>query len=89
MPSGCARDGKTVKILSVGRKGADQLRRDYGRQIVDRVDLKGVKQVGFANAADIADKVLALFEAGEFDVATLYFSRVQVGHQRRSRPRCS
>ncbi|HWB44451.1 MAG TPA: F0F1 ATP synthase subunit gamma [Hyphomicrobiaceae bacterium] len=65
--------GKTVKILSVGRKGADNLRRDYGRQIVDRVDLKGVRQLAYANAVDIANKVLALFEAGEFDVATLYF----------------
>ena len=45
-----------------------------GRQVVDRVDLKGVKQLTFPNAEDIADKVLAMFEAGEFDVATLYFS---------------
>jgi F-type H+-transporting ATPase subunit gamma len=65
--------GKTVKILSVGRKGADNLRRDFGRQIIERVDLKGVRQLGFANAVAIANKVLALFEAGEFDVATLYF----------------
>ena len=69
-----ARDGKTVKLVCVGRKGYDLLRRDYGRQIVERVDLKGVKQVGFANANDIAGKVRALFEAGDFDVATLYFS---------------
>jgi F-type H+-transporting ATPase subunit gamma len=68
------RDGKTVKLLCVGRKGYDQLRRDYARQIVDRVDLKGVRQVGFINAAEIAGKVRSLFDAGEFDVATLYFS---------------
>jgi len=68
------REGKTVKILCVGRKGADNLRRDYGRQIVDRVDLKGVKQLGFVNAEEIAKRILAMFEAGEFDVATLYFS---------------
>jgi len=67
-------DGKTVKMLCVGRKGYDALRREWGRQIIDRVDLKGVKQVAFANAADIAQKVRALFDAGEFDVATLYFS---------------
>jgi F-type H+-transporting ATPase subunit gamma len=67
-------DGKTVKILCVGRKGHDMLRREWSRQIVERVDLKGVKQVGFANAADIAHKVLARFDAGEFDVATLYFA---------------
>ena len=69
-----AKDGKTVKIVCVGRKGADALRRDWGRQIVDRVDLKAVKQLGFANAEGIARKILALFEASEFDVATLYFS---------------
>jgi F-type H+-transporting ATPase subunit gamma len=66
--------GKTVKILTVGRKGADNLRRDLGRNIVERIDLRGVRQVGFANAEDIAGRVLAMFEAGEFDVATLYFS---------------
>jgi F-type H+-transporting ATPase subunit gamma len=66
--------GKTVKILTVGRKGADNLRRSYGRQIIDRVDLRGLKQIGFEAAADIAKKILAMFEAGEFDVATLYFS---------------
>jgi F-type H+-transporting ATPase subunit gamma len=67
-------DGKTVKIITVGRKGADNLRRDFGNRIVDRVDLRGHKQIGFAIASDIARKVIGLFEAGEFDVATLYFS---------------
>src|SRR5262245_36179838 len=67
-------DGKIVKIVSVGRKGYDMLRREWGRNVIDRVDLKGVRQLGFANAAEIAHKVLALFDAGEFDVATLYFS---------------
>jgi F-type H+-transporting ATPase subunit gamma len=66
--------GKTVKILCVGRKGYDALRREWGRQILDRVDLKGVKNVAFANAQEIAQKVRALFDAGEFDVATIYFS---------------
>ena len=70
-----AREGKTVKMLCVGRKGNDQLRRDYARQIVERVDLKGVKQVSFTNAHEIAGKLRALFEAGEFDVATLYFAQ--------------
>ncbi len=68
------REDKTVKIICVGRKGADALRRDWGKQIVDRVDLKAVKQLGFANAEDIALRILVLFEAGEFDVATLYVS---------------
>jgi F-type H+-transporting ATPase subunit gamma len=68
------KEGKTVKILTVGRKGYDSLRRDYARQVVHRVDLKGVKQLTFANAEEVAHKVLAMFDAGEFDVATLYFS---------------
>jgi F-type H+-transporting ATPase subunit gamma len=66
--------GKTVKILAVGRKGAENLRRDLGKQIVDRVELRGVRQVGFTNAEDIAAKIRGMFSAGEFDVATLYFS---------------
>ena len=66
--------GKTIKMLTVGRKGSDALRRDWGRSIVDRVDLKSVKQLGFANAQAIADKIFAMFSAGEFDICTLYFS---------------
>ena len=66
--------GKTVKILTVGRKGADNLRRDLGKNIFERLDLRGVRQVAFANAEEIAAKLAAMFEAGEFDVATLYFS---------------
>jgi F-type H+-transporting ATPase subunit gamma len=67
-------DGKTVKILTVGRKGFDNLRRDLGNRVIDRIDLRGQKQITFAIAHDIASKVLALFDAGEFDVATLYFA---------------
>jgi F-type H+-transporting ATPase subunit gamma len=68
------KDGKTVKILCVGRKGHDNLRRDFAKSIVDRIDLKGVKTIGFANADAIAARILAMFEAGEFDVCTLYYS---------------
>jgi F-type H+-transporting ATPase subunit gamma len=66
--------GKTVKIVCVGRKGFDNLRRDYARQIQDRVDLKAVKQLAYINAEEIADKILAMYAAGEFDVATMYYS---------------
>jgi F-type H+-transporting ATPase subunit gamma len=68
------REGKTVKILTVGRKGADNLRRDMASSIVERIDLKAVKQIGFATAEDVSGRVLTMFEKGEFDVATLYFS---------------
>ena len=68
-------EGKKVKILCVGKKGFDMLRRDYGALIVDRVDLREVKQIGFANADAIARKVIALFNDGQFDVCTLFYSQ--------------
>lgn len=67
-------NGKTVKILTVGRKGADNLRRDLGKNIVERKDFQGVRQLTFTHAEGVAKRVLEMFEAGEFDVATLYFS---------------
>jgi F-type H+-transporting ATPase subunit gamma len=70
-------DGKTVKILCVGRKGYDQLRRVYGGLIIETITLREVKQLGFVNAQDIAEKVIGLFEAGEFDVCTLFYSEFQ------------
>jgi F-type H+-transporting ATPase subunit gamma len=71
------RDGKTVKIVCVGKKGYDVLRRKYNHLIVDRVDLREVKQVAFANAHEIGAKILAMFDAGEYDVATLFYSEFQ------------
>jgi len=67
--------GKEVKFFCVGRKGYEQLRRQYEKQIVEHLDLRAVRQLGFKNADDIAKKVLQRFEAGEFDVCTLFYSR--------------
>jgi F-type H+-transporting ATPase subunit gamma len=67
--------GKEVKFFCVGRKGYEQLRRQFEKQIVEHVDLRSVRQLGFVNAEDIAKKVLARFDAGEFDVCTLFYSR--------------
>jgi F-type H+-transporting ATPase subunit gamma len=67
--------GKEVKFFCVGRKGYDQLRRQYEKQIIERTDLRAVRQLGFVNAEDIAQKVIARFEAGEFDVCSLFYSR--------------
>lgn len=67
--------GKEVKILCVGRKGADQLRRVYGKYIIEVVELRGVKQMGFAQAQMVSDKIIARFDNNEFDVATVFFSR--------------
>ncbi|HEX8166528.1 MAG TPA: F0F1 ATP synthase subunit gamma [Beijerinckiaceae bacterium] len=68
-------DGRDVKFICVGKKGYDILRRQFGERIIDFVDLRGVRQLGFENADAIAQNILARFEAGEFDVATLFYSR--------------
>ena len=70
-------DGKTVKILTVGKKGREQLRRDYASLLVGHVDMTEVKRVGYANAQGIARDVLARFETGECDVVTIFYSRFQ------------
>jgi len=67
--------GKTVRIICVGKKGYDILKREHSSLIIERIDLRDMKQVGFSYAADIARNVIARFDAGEFDVATLFFSR--------------
>src|SRR5919199_827764 len=67
--------GKTVKILTVGRKGRDSLRRDYTRLIHDSLTDIGRRRVSFDEARDIAGRILALYQAGEFDVCTIIFNR--------------
>ncbi len=68
-------EGKTVKIITVGRKGNDQLKRLYGDLIVWKTDFTAIKSVGFAQAQEIASKALSMFDAGEFDVATLFYGK--------------
>jgi len=68
-------EGKEVKFLCVGRKGYDQLKRQYEKQIVETIELRGVRTLGFEHARKIAEKIIALFDQGEFDVCTLFFSR--------------
>jgi len=68
-------DGKTVKIICVGKKGYDILRRQFGDRIIDFVDLRGAKSIGFEHADDVARRVFRLFDEGGFDVATLFYSR--------------
>jgi F-type H+-transporting ATPase subunit gamma len=67
--------GKEVKFFCVGRKGYEQLRRQYEKQIVEHIELRAVRTLTFAHAQDIAEKILRLYEAGAFDVCTLIFSR--------------
>jgi F-type H+-transporting ATPase subunit gamma len=68
------REGKTVKIMTVGKKGADALKRNYGKFVVDAVNFQGVKSVQFDHASGVAHKILAMYETGEFDICTLFFS---------------
>ena len=67
--------GKTVKVLTVGKKGRDALKRDFGDLFVGHVDLSEVKRLGYTNAQDIAKDILSRFDAGEFDVATIFYSK--------------
>ncbi len=73
--NGLLAQGKTVQFICVGRKGFEQLRRQFEKQILEVVDLRSVRQLGFANAEHIARKLIDRFASGEFDVCTLFFSR--------------
>ena len=70
-------DGKTVKILCVGRKGRDQLRRDFGNLIIDTVEDIAKPRLQFENAGDVAERIHQMFKAGEFDVCTIIYARFQ------------
>ena len=74
---GLRANGKTVKILTVGKKGRDQMKRDYGAAFVGHVDLTEVKRVSYADAQGIAKDVLSRFDGEEFDVATIFYSKFQ------------
>ncbi len=69
--------GKTVKILTVGKKGREQLRRDFGKLLVGHVDLGNVKRLGYTDASAIAQDILHRFDEGEFDVCTIFYNRFQ------------
>jgi F-type H+-transporting ATPase subunit gamma len=68
------REGKTVKILTVGRKGNDILKRSFAGNIVETITFRDVRQLGYVNASQVGEKILAMYAAGEFDVATLFFA---------------
>ncbi|MEO1551028.1 MAG: F0F1 ATP synthase subunit gamma [Pseudomonadota bacterium] len=70
-------EGKTVKIITIGKKGREQLKRGLEQHFVDHVDLSDVKTVGYANASAVATDVLSRFAAGEFDVATMFYNRFE------------
>ncbi len=67
-------EGKSIKIICVGKKGYDLLRRNYNDKIIDFISLKEIKNIGFADAASIGSKIVSMFDSNEFDVCNLYFS---------------
>jgi len=69
--------GKTVKMITVGKKGRDQLKRDFGDLMIDHVDMSEVKRLGYTHAAAVGKDVIKRFDAGEFDVATIFYSRFE------------
>ena len=69
--------GKTVKIITVAKKGREQLRREYRDQMIDHVSLADVKMVGYSDAHAIATDILRRFNAGEFDVCKLFYNRFE------------
>ena len=71
------REGKTVKIICVGKKAYDVLRRQFGDKIIELIELRGVKSLNFGIAEPIGAKIIDLFAKGEFDVCTLFFSKFQ------------
>jgi F-type H+-transporting ATPase subunit gamma len=68
-------EGKEVKFFCVGRKGYEQLRRLFEKQIIEHIELRGVRTLTFEHADEIGDKIVRLYEGGAFDVCTLFFSR--------------
>ncbi|MBV8104333.1 MAG: F0F1 ATP synthase subunit gamma [Hyphomicrobiales bacterium] len=70
-----AAEGKTIKIICVGKKGYDQLRRTHEKQILEMIDLRAVRAITYETAQPIAEKIIALFDNAEFDVCTLFYSR--------------
>ena len=69
--------GKQVKILPVGKKGADVMKSEFSDIMLPVVDLREVKHVAYSNASDIAGDVLSQFSGGDFDIATLFYSEFQ------------
>ena len=70
-------EGKTVKIITVGKKGRDVLKRELGEHFVSHVDMTDVKRVGYTDAQNLAKDILARFDAGDFDIATIFYARFE------------
>ena len=69
------KEGKTLKIFTVGSKGHDQLKRTYGKYIIEKINFKGLKQVSFKEADEIGDKIIKLFNESQFDVCKIFYNK--------------
>tara|TARA_Y100000590_G_scaffold294167_1_gene331452 strand:- start:10438 stop:11316 length:879 start_codon:yes stop_codon:yes gene_type:complete len=69
------KEGKTLKIFTVGSKGNDQLKRVYGKYIIEKVNFKGLKKITYKEAEDIGNKIIKLFEDSQFDICTIFYNK--------------
>jgi len=69
------KEGKTLKILTVGSKGHDQLKRSYGKYIVDKVNFKNIKKITYKEAEDIGNKIIKLFNESQFDICNIFYNK--------------
>ena len=69
------KEGKTLKIFTVGSKGHDQLKRVYGGYIVDKVNFKGYKRISYKEAEEVGKKIIKLFNDGKFDICNIFYNK--------------
>lgn len=69
--------GKDVKMLCIGKKGYDALKREFGQDIIDVIDMSGVKELGFSDANEIGIRLIGMFESDEFDVCSIFFNKFE------------
>jgi len=69
------KQGKTLKIFTVGSKGHDQLKRSYGKYIIEKINFKGFKKITYNEAENIGKKIINLFKENQFDVCTIFYNK--------------
>ena len=69
------KEGKTLKIFTVGSKGHDQLKRMYGNYVIEKVNFKNYKKITYKEAEDIAKKIIKLFNENQFDVCQIFYNK--------------
>ena len=70
-------DGNNIKILTIGKKGREQLKRDFGDYMIEHVDLSEVKKISYDNASNISDNIISKFFDNEFDIATIFYNQFE------------